>query len=220
MKPSATNPADLRVEYRRAALDESDVAADPFRQFARWFDEAVAAQVPEPNAMTLATVDPAGGPSARIVLLKAVDERGLTFYTNYQSRKARELQPGSRAAILFFWPELERQIRIEGAVEKVDSAAADAYWISRPRMSQVGAWASPQSEPLPDRAALEARFAQAEGRYAGDSVPRPPHWGGYRVVPDAFEFWQGRASRLHDRLIYHRDDQGEGANWRIGRLAP
>jgi len=220
MNTSATNPADLRVEYKRAALGESDADADPFRQFARWFDEAVAAQVPEPNAMTLATVDTAGGPSARIVLLKAADERGLTFYTNYQSRKARELLPGARAAILFFWPELERQIRIEGAVEKVDTATADAYWASRPHLSQVGAWASPQSEPLPDRAALEARFAQAEARYPGDSVPRPPHWGGYRLVPDAFEFWQGRTSRLHDRLIYHRDGQREGASWRIGRLAP
>jgi pyridoxamine 5'-phosphate oxidase len=220
MNTPVTNPADLRVEYRRAALDEGDVAADPYRQFARWFDEAVAAQVPEPNAMTLATVDAAGGPSARIVLLKAVDERGLTFYTNYHSRKARELQPGARAAILFFWPELERQIRIEGAVEKVDNAAADAYWMTRPRMSRVGAWASPQSEPLSGRAALEARFAEAEARYPGDSVPRPPHWGGYRLVPDAFEFWQGRASRLHDRIIYRRIDQGEGVNWRIGRLAP
>ena len=220
MTTPATNPADLRVEYKRAALDLCDVAADPFRQFARWFDDAVAAQVPEPNAMTLATVDAAGGPSARIVLLKAADERGLTFYTNYQSRKARELLPGARAAILFFWPELERQIRIEGAVEKVDTATADAYWASRPHLSQVGAWASPQSEPLPDRAALEARFAQAEARYPGDSVPRPPHWGGYRLVPDAFEFWQGRASRLHDRLFYQRNDQGEGANWRIVRLAP
>ena len=216
MSTPATNPASLRVDYKRAALDERDVDPDPFRQFARWFDEAVAVQIPEPNAMTLATVDPTGGPSARIVLLKAVDGRGLTFYTNYASRKARELHRGSRAALLFFWPELERQIRIEGAVEKVDAATADEYWVTRPRMSRVGAWASQQSEPLPDRAALEQRFAQADARYPGESVPRPPHWGGYRLVPDAFEFWQGRASRLHDRITYGR----EGANWRIGRLAP
>jgi len=216
MTTPATNPASLRVEYMRAALDEGDVDPDPFRQFARWFDEAVAVQVPEPNAMTLATVDAAGAPSARIVLLKAVDGRGLTFYTNYRSRKARELPPDARAAILFFWPELERQVRIEGAVERVDTATADAYWFSRPRLSRVGAWASPQSEPLPDRAALEARFAQADARYPGDSAPRPPHWGGYRLVPEGFEFWQGRASRLHDRITYRR----EGANWRIGRLAP
>ena len=216
MSAPTTNPADLRVEYKRAALDERDVDPDPFRQFGRWFDEAVAVQVPEPNAMTLATVDPAGRPSARIVLLKAVDGRGFTFYTNYQSRKARELPAGSRAALLFFWPELERQVRIEGAIEKVDDATTDAYWASRPRLSRVGAWASPQSEPLPNRAALEARFAEVEARFPGDSVPRPPHWGGYRLVPDAFEYWQGRASRLHDRLIYQRED----ASWRIGRLAP
>ena len=216
MSAPTTNPADLRVEYKRAALDERDVDPDPFRQFGRWFDEAVAVRVPEPNAMTLATVDPAGRPSARIVLLKAVDGRGFTFYTNYQSRKARELPAGSRAALLFFWPELERQVRVEGAIEKVDDATADAYWASRPRLSRVGAWASPQSEPLRNRAALEARFAEAEARFPGDSVPRPPHWGGYRLVPDAFEYWQGRASRLHDRLIFQR----ENASWRIGRLAP
>ena len=224
MKPTATNPADLRVEYKRAALDVRDLDPDPLRQFARWFDEAVAAQIAEPNAMTLATVDAAGQPAARIVLLKAVDGRGFTFYTNYESRKARELQADPRAALLFFWPELERQVRIEGAIEKVDTATADAYWNSRPRLSRVGAWASPQSEPLPDRAALESRFAQAQARFPGDSVPRPPHWGGYRLVPAALEFWQGRSSRLHDRLIYQRErqteDQTEGANWRIGRLAP
>ena len=220
MKPPATNPADLRVEYKRAALDVRDLDADPLRQFDRWFDEAVASQIAEPNAMTLATVDAAGQPAARIVLLKAVDSRGFTFYTNYESRKGRELRAAPRAALLFFWPELERQVRIEGAIEKVDNATADAYWNSRPRLSRVGAWASPQSEPLPDRAALEARFAEAQARYPDDSVPRPPHWGGYRLVPTAVEFWQGRSSRLHDRLIYQRVDPTEGANWRIGRLAP
>ena len=216
MSTPSTNLADLRVDYMRAALDERDVDPDPFRQFARWFDEAVGVQVPEPNAMTLATVDAAGRPSARIVLLKAADGRGLTFYTNYASRKAGELGPDARAALLFFWVELQRQVRVEGTVEKVDVGTADAYWITRPRLSRIGAWASPQSEPLRDRAALEARFADAEARFPGDLVPRPPHWGGYRLVPGMFEFWQGRPSRLHDRLVYQR----EGERWRIGRLAP
>ncbi len=219
MSAPPTNPADLRVEYKLASLDERDVDRDPFRQFARWFDEAVAVRSPEPNAMTLATSDRSGRPSARIVLLKAVDNRGFTFYTNFESRKARELDAGAPAALLFFWAELERQVRIEGVVEKVDAATADAYWASRPRLSQVGAWASPQSTPLPDRATLEARVANVEARFPG-AVPRPPHWGGYRLVPETFEFWQGRASRLHDRLIYDRDDQGEETGWRIGRLAP
>jgi pyridoxamine 5'-phosphate oxidase len=181
-------PADLRVEYKGAALDERDVDPDPFRQFGRWFDEAVAAQVPEPNAMTLATADPAGRPAARVVLLKAVDGRGLTFYTNFESRKASELRAASRAALLFFWPELERQVRIEGVTEIVDEVTADAYWASRPRLSRLGAWASPQSMPLPDRSALEARFAEvaADSRWSLPRAdPRGPHRPEARGVPVA-----------------------------------
>jgi len=213
-----TDPAQLRLDYQRAALDERDVDRDPFRQFARWFDEAVQARVPEPNAMSLATVDPDGRPSARVVLLKGADERGFTFYTNEQSRKGRALAREARAALLFFWPELERQVRIEGTVERVAGAEADAYFASRPRASRVGAWASPQSEPIADRVALERRFDAADERFAGTGdVPRPPHWGGYRVVPDALEFWQGRRSRLHDRIAYRLRD---GGGWTIARLAP
>jgi len=206
----------LRSDYRHAALDEHDVDRDPFRQFARWFEAAMAAKVPEPNAMTLATVDAEGRPAARIVLLKEVDSRGFTFYTNYESRKGRELAARPQAALLFFWPDLERQVRIEGAVEKVDPATADTYFRVRPKLSRIGAWASPQSEPLADRAALEARFAEAGQRFPDEDVPRPPHWGGYRLLPEAFEFWQGRTSRLHDRIVYTR----EHGHWRIGRLAP
>lgn len=206
----------LRTEYRRATLDAHDVDRDPRVQFARWFADAVAAQVPEPNAMTLATADASGRPSARIVLLKEADEAGFSFYTNQDSRKGQELAARQQAALLFFWPELERQVRIEGDVETLSAAAADAYWVTRPRLSRIGAWASPQSAPLADRAALEARFAQAEARFPGDDVARPPRWGGYRVVPSRLEFWQGRPSRLHDRIVYSRNGEG----WRIGRLAP
>jgi pyridoxamine 5'-phosphate oxidase len=212
----ALDLAGLRTEYKRASLDERDVAREPFAQFAQWFEDATSAAVPEPNAMTLATCDAQGKPSARIVLLKDIAGGGLTFYTNYESRKGRELAANPHASLLFFWPELERQVRIEGRIEKVDTATADAYFRVRPRLSRLGAWASPQSAPLAGRAVLEARFADAERRFPGEDVARPPHWGGYRLLPARFEFWQGRASRLHDRIEYTRDGQG----WRIGRLAP
>ena len=210
------NLADLRTDYKRATLDERFVNIDPFHQFFHWFDEAVAAEVAEPTAMTLATVDSAGHPSARTVLLKAADTSGFTFYTNYESRKGRELTAQPAAALLFFWPALERQIRIEGTVSVVDGAIADAYFNSRPRLSRLSAWASPQSAPLPDRATLDARFAAAEERFPGEVIERPPQWGGYRLAPEMFEFWQGRSSRLHDRIVYRRDDR----RWQIGRLAP
>jgi pyridoxamine 5'-phosphate oxidase len=206
----------LRTDYKRASLDERDVARDPFVQFAQWFDAACASRIPEPNAMTLATADGAGRPAARIVLLKGVDARGFVFYTNYDSRKGRELVARPAAALLFFWPEIERQVRIEGGVELVDAATADAYFRTRPRLSRIGAWASPQSTVIADRAALEERFAQAERRFGDEDIARPPRWGGYRVLPSRFEFWQGRASRLHDRIEYRLEDAG----WRIQRLAP
>jgi len=211
-----TDPSQLRVDYKRAALSERDAASDPFELFTRWFDEAVAAAIPEPNAMTLATVDAAGRPAARIVLMKGIDTRGVVFHTNYDSRKGRDLAANLRAALLFFWVGLERQVRIDGTAERVSAEDSDAYFAARPRDSQISAWASPQSAPVADRAWLEARFAECEARFASGAVPRPPHWGGVRVVPDRFEFWQGRASRLHDRLVWSR----QGDRWTIGRLAP
>jgi pyridoxamine 5'-phosphate oxidase len=212
-----TTLADLRKNYSRGALDAADVDPDPVRQFETWFAQALDAQLPEPNAMTLATVDTNGRPSARIVLIKGVDARGFVFYTNYDSRKGRELAGNPAASLLFHWIELERQVRIEGRVEKASAEESDAYYASRPLGSRIGAWASDQSQPLESREALEAREREMTAKY-GENPPRPPHWGGYRLVPDVIEFWQGRPSRLHDRIVYSR--AGADAPWRTARLAP
>lgn len=210
------NIADLRQEYMRASLDERDVAADPIAQFHQWFDEAVQAQMPVVNAMTLATTGAGARPSARIVLLKGADEQGFVFYTDYDSRKGRELAAHPHAALLFYWTELEREVRIEGRVEKTSTGESDAYFVSRPLGSRHAAHASMQSAVVPDRHFLEARFTAA-ARDQGDDPARPPRWGGYRVIPEAIEFWQGRANRLHDRILYRR--AGHGA-WHIERLSP
>jgi len=209
------NIAALRRDYMGESLNEADVAADPFTQFQRWFDEALRAELPMANAMTLATAGADGAPAARIVLLKGIDHDGFVFYTNYLSRKGRELAVNPRAALLFHWTDLEREVRIEGSVEKVSAAESDEYFASRPLGSRHAAIASPQSETVASRADLEARFAAAAAAH-GEAAPRPSHWGGYRVKPVSVEFWQGRPSRLHDRLLYTR----QGERWTIARLAP
>ncbi len=211
-----TDLSELRREYALASLDRGDVGSDPMEQFRRWFDEAQNAGLLEPNAMTLATIGPTGRPSARIVLLKAADPRGFVFFTNYQSRKGSELDATGVAALVFLWKEIERQVCIEGRAERVSADESAAYFRMRPLASRVGAWASPQSSVIADRAWLERSFADAEARFVEGEVPCPPYWGGYRVVPDVVEFWQGRQSRLHDRLRYRRD----GERWIIERLAP
>jgi len=210
-----THIADLRKSYERAELDERASEADPLKQFDLWFQQALEAQLPEPNAMTLATVGANGRPSTRVVLIKGYDARGIVWYTNYNSRKGRELAANPYAALQFHWVELERVVRIEGRAEKVSDEESDAYFRSRPLDSRIGAWASPQSEVIPSRAVLVAHAAKFGALYLLNP-PRPPHWGGLRLVPDAWEFWQGRKSRLHDRLRYRLD----GTQWVRERLAP
>ena len=197
-------------------LDEKRVASDPIEQFNYWFNQAMKTEVMDVNAMGIATADSTGRPANRVVLLKDVDERGFVFFTNYQSQKGKHLAANPRAELLFYWPELSRQVRIYGTVEKVSPEESDAYWRTRPRESQLSAWASPQSEVVSGREVLEARFKALEAQYAGKEIPRPPYWGGYRVVPDELEFWQGRPNRLHDRIRYRK----EGEVWKIERLAP
>lgn len=213
-----TTLADLRINYSRASLDEADAAPNPFAQFDRWFKEALDARLPEPNTMTLATVGEGGRPSARIVLIKGVDERGFVFFTNYESRKGRDLAANPYAALLFYWIELERQVRIEGRIEKTSADESDRYFSSRPLGSRIGAWASEQSAVIDSRATLEAREKEISTRF-GDDPPRPPHWGGYRLVPYSIEFWQGLPSRLHDRLLYTRD-AASPHGWTMSRLSP
>ncbi|MDP3274154.1 MAG: pyridoxamine 5'-phosphate oxidase [Deltaproteobacteria bacterium] len=210
--------ADLRTDYAQHTLDEAMTGDDPLRFFAQWFDQACECKVNEPNAMTLATIDPDGSPSARIVLLKAIDARGLTFFTNRQSRKGRALAHDPRASLVFFWPELERQVRIAGLTEWVEDFDSDSYFATRPRESQLGAWASMQSSVATSREHLDASMHEVTARFDGQIVPRPPHWGGYRLSPTAFEFWQGRRSRMHDRVHFARA-LGE-TDWRKERLFP
>jgi pyridoxamine 5'-phosphate oxidase len=212
----------IRHSYDRDTLDESRAALDPFVQFKAWIDDALAADLREPNAMTLATVGADGNPSARIVLLRGWDERGFVFFTNYVSAKGRDIETRPVAALVFFWDKLERQVRITGCVEKLAPDESDAYFALRPRGSRLSAWASPQSQTVPDRAVLDERMAEAERRFAGIDVPRPPHWGGYRVKPVRFEFWQGRPNRVHDRLAYVAalEAHGGAAGWTRERLGP
>jgi pyridoxamine 5'-phosphate oxidase len=208
--------AALRETYARARFLESDADPDPYHQFTLWFQEAVDAQVPEPNTMTLATTDAEGRPHARIMLLKGVEPEGFVFFSNYESAKGRDLAARPHAALVFWWAPLERQVRIEGPAVPLSDEASDAYFASRPRGSQLGAWASAQSQPLGSREELEERLAAIEQRYDGQPVPRPPNWGGYAVRAAHFEFWQGRPDRLHDRLLY----LPEGDGWTIQRAAP
>jgi pyridoxamine 5'-phosphate oxidase len=211
------NPADIRRDYKLQTLSEKDVAEHPIKQFDKWWEQAINSNIDEVNAMTLATVSKDGQPSARIVLLKGYDDNGFVFFTNYNSRKGHELQNNNKACLVFFWKELERQIRIEGSIQKTSATDSDAYFTSRPTLSKIGAWASPQSEAVPSRTYLEQRLSEMEKNFNGKEIERPEHWGGYTVQPNYIEFWQGREGRLHDRICYNLNDDGK---WSTGRLAP
>lgn len=216
-RPLLPSLADLRQNYSHGGLSEAEAGDDPFALFRAWFEQAMAAKLPEPNAFVLATATADGIPSARMVLLKALDDRGFTFFTNYDSRKGREMAVNPRVALVFPWHALERQVRVEGSVETVSPAESDDYFEHRPLGSRLGAWASAQSAVIPDRAFLERRHAELMTKYPDGNVPRPPNWGGYRVIPVGIEFWQGRSSRLHDRILFIRQPDG---TWKKQRLAP
>lgn len=207
---------DLRKEYRNGTLDESSVQENPVKQFEKWFEEACASKLNEPNAMVISTVGLDGRPSSRVVLLKSFDAQGFVFFTNYESRKGKELEQNPFASLLFFWQELERQVRIEGRAERISRAESMAYYFSRPVNSRLGAWASMQSAVIDGRRLLEKKWEEMKARFEGKEIPLPDFWGGYRIVPDAFEFWQGRESRLHDRIAYKKSENG----WTIARLSP
>lgn len=207
---------NLRHDFTKAALEKASARRDPFEQFALWIGEAVEKNLHEPNAMTLSTATPDGFPSSRVVLLRGFDQSGFTFFTNYDSRKGAEIAANPRAALLFYWAPIEKQVRLEGLIEKISEKASDEYFASRPRESRIGAWTSPQSQPIENRRALEEKYAELGERFASGEIERPPNWGGYVLKPVRFEFWQGRASRLHDRLLYTKS----GTSWQIERLAP
>ncbi|MDX2302336.1 MAG: pyridoxamine 5'-phosphate oxidase [Microscillaceae bacterium] len=208
--------AQIRKEYTQESLDVIDVAADPITQFKKWMDEAIQAELPEPTAMTVSTVTKEGKPHSRILLLKGVDERGMVFFSNYLSEKGEDMAANPFVCLNFFWPELERQVRVEGEVSKISDQESEVYFASRPRGSQIGAWVSPQSQVIESREVLEEKIAEFNAKFEGQAIPKPPHWGGYLLVVDKVEFWQGRPSRLHDRIVYQKNQQA----WKIFRVAP